>query len=60
MSDPQTAMAMSEYVHWSVLFFHRSFDAVLRAQKVMEWRLPSRIPASSRTYVIRRRMSKRW
>jgi len=47
--DPEQAEGMSEFVLWSVLYFHRGFDQVLTNQRAQRWNTPPQRPASSCT-----------
>ncbi|AME25824.1 MULTISPECIES: 2-hydroxyacid dehydrogenase [Burkholderiaceae] len=47
--DPDQARAMSEYVMWGVLHFHRRFDQVLVNQRHASWTLPEQTRASDCT-----------
>lgn len=38
--DASQVAGMIEYVRWSVLYFHRGFDAVLSQQSSRQWRRP--------------------
>ena len=45
--DPMLAEGMLQFVLWSVLYFHRRFDAALASQRRMEWKRPQQTPAST-------------
>jgi glyoxylate/hydroxypyruvate reductase A len=47
--DPEQARGMSEFVLWSVLYFHRGFDQVLIDQRTQRWQAPVQLSAGSRT-----------
>jgi glyoxylate/hydroxypyruvate reductase A len=47
--DPDQACAMSEYVMWGALHFHRQFDQVLANQRDGLWKLPEQKRASDCT-----------
>lgn len=39
--DPDHTLGMSEYVHWGVLHFHRSFDQVIAGRATQRWQRPA-------------------
>lgn len=45
--DAQQVQGMVEYVLWSVLYFHRAFDQVLRQQRQGQWLRPVLRPAAA-------------
>ena len=47
--DPEQAKGMSEFVLWSVLYFHRGFDQVISDQRSQRWQTPPQLAAGART-----------